>query len=66
MLVIAGHHGPMYTDRELEETFLRHRNGAKNFVIAVENDSYVWDPVKKKFKAARGNRVSAILKSAKA
>jgi ribonuclease BN (tRNA processing enzyme) len=66
MLVIAGHHGPMYTDRELTETFLRHRQNASNFVIAVEGDTYVWNADAKMFSAARGNKVTAILQSARA
>lgn len=65
-VVMAGHHGPMYADGELVSTFLRHRNGADNYVIAVEGDSYLWDAEKKQFRAARSNTVSAILRSARA
>lgn len=66
MLVVAGHHGPMYTDEELYRTFSRHRHEAPNFVIAVENDSYVWDAAKKRFSPARGNKVSSFLSKARA
>lgn len=66
MLVVAGHHGPMYTDDELYRTFMRHRNGAPNFVIAVESDGYVWDSGNKTFTPARGNRVASFLKTARA
>lgn len=66
LLVMAGHHGPMFTDDELYRTYDRHRAGAPNFVIAVEGDRYVWDEEKKKFAHARGNKVAEHLKNARA
>jgi len=64
MLVMAAHHGPMYKDEEIYATFEKHRKGAPNFIIAAEGDGYLWDASKKKFVAARGNKVSAFLKGA--
>jgi phosphoribosyl 1,2-cyclic phosphodiesterase len=61
MMVLAGHHGPMYTDGEVFRTFDRHRAGAPNFGIAVEGDRYVWNEEKKRFSPSRGNRVVAHL-----
>ncbi len=65
MLVVAGHHGPMYSDEELVGTFLRHRGTKKNYVIAVEGDSYVWDEGKKRFSAARGNKTSKVVRESR-
>jgi ribonuclease BN (tRNA processing enzyme) len=65
-LLIAGHHGPMYTDEELYATFMRHRTGVPNFMIAAEGDGYVWNARSKKFSPARGNKVAAFLKASKA
>jgi len=66
LLVMAGHHGPMYTDADLVSTFMKHRNGTDNYVIAVEGDSYQWDAAKKHFRAAKTNTVSLILRASKA
>ncbi len=42
--VIAGHHGPMQSDQEIEDAFRRHAAGSKNLSIAVEGGAEVWDP----------------------
>lgn len=65
MLVIAGHHGPMYTDDELVTTYLRHRRSLKNFTIAVEGDGYLWDAERKAFSPRRGNKASAVVRDAR-
>jgi phosphoribosyl 1,2-cyclic phosphodiesterase len=48
-LVIAGHHGPMYTDSDIEKSFRRLGKGLDNFALAVEGRSFVWDPAIRRF-----------------
>ncbi len=49
LLVIAGHHGPMFSDVDIDKTYRRHSVNLPNFYIAVEGESYVWDEDEKKF-----------------
>lgn len=42
-LVVAGHHGPMYSDVDVEKTFRRLSKGLENFALAVEGRGFVWD-----------------------
>jgi phosphoribosyl 1,2-cyclic phosphodiesterase len=41
-LVLAGHHGPGFTDEAIRESHRRHSAGAQNFQIAVEGHCYQW------------------------
>lgn len=42
-LVLCGHHGPMYSDRELRANFRRHGRGVTNLALAVEGHRYGWN-----------------------
>jgi phosphoribosyl 1,2-cyclic phosphodiesterase len=55
-LMLAGHHGPVFTDRQIRAAFSRHRRGTPNFDLAVEGRRYLFDPKKGRFQGrARGN-----------
>lgn len=41
-LVLAGHHGPLFEDDELQATFERYGAGLPNFALAVEDSRYLW------------------------
>jgi len=41
-LVLAGHHGPLFEDRELQASFEHFGAGLDNFSLAVEGARYVW------------------------
>lgn len=49
LLVVAGHHGPMYSDVDVEKTFRRLSKGLENFALAVEGRGFVWDALLGKF-----------------
>ncbi len=49
LLVLAGHHGPMYSDVDIEKTFRRLSKGLDNFALAVEGHGFVWDSTMEKF-----------------
>ncbi len=51
-LVLAGHHGPMYTDDALFENHQRHSHGAPNFELALEETGYTWNPERGQFERA--------------
>ncbi|HEY6549479.1 MAG TPA: MBL fold metallo-hydrolase [Vicinamibacteria bacterium] len=42
-LVLAGHHGPVFTDREIRAAFAKHRRGVPNFALAIEGRRYRYD-----------------------
>jgi hypothetical protein len=42
-LVLAGHHGPAFSDRQILSAYRRHRRGAPNFELAVEGREYRFD-----------------------
>ncbi|HVQ30178.1 MAG TPA: MBL fold metallo-hydrolase [Vicinamibacteria bacterium] len=42
-LVLAGHHGPAFSDRQIKVAYRRHRKGTPNFELAVEGDTYRFD-----------------------
>jgi phosphoribosyl 1,2-cyclic phosphodiesterase len=48
-LVLAGHHGPGFKDREIRAAFRRHRRGTPNFDLAVEGEIHRFDPRTKRF-----------------
>ena len=52
-LVLAGHHGPIFSDAEIEASRRRHGRGLPNLELAVEGRSYVWSAARKAF-TARG------------
>lgn len=41
-MVLAGHHGPMYSDADLVRNFRSHARGLANFKLAIEGHSYPW------------------------
>ncbi|HEX4462146.1 MAG TPA: MBL fold metallo-hydrolase [Polyangia bacterium] len=47
--VLAGHHGPLQTDRLIEDAFARHAAGCANVALAVEGAAETWDPVAARF-----------------
>jgi phosphoribosyl 1,2-cyclic phosphodiesterase len=49
LLVVAGHHGPMYSDVNIEKTFRRLSKGLENFALAVEGRGFLWDRTVGKF-----------------
>lgn len=53
-LVLAGHHGPLFTDAELRGSHRRFGRGLRNFELAVEGRTYVWDAAQAGF--TRGRR----------
>jgi phosphoribosyl 1,2-cyclic phosphodiesterase len=52
-LVLAGHHGPMFSDEDIKATHKRFGRGLPNFQIATEGASYTWDPRQSVFKLSR-------------
>jgi phosphoribosyl 1,2-cyclic phosphodiesterase len=52
-VVLAGHHGPMFSDEDIKATHKRFGRGLPNFQIAVEGASYAWDPRKSAFRSSR-------------
>jgi ribonuclease BN (tRNA processing enzyme) len=56
VLVLAGHHGPMFSDDEIRATHKRHGRGLSNFQLAVEGTTYAWDASKTTFKPSRNGR----------
>jgi phosphoribosyl 1,2-cyclic phosphodiesterase len=48
-LVIAGHHGPMFSDSDLRKSFRAQAREMSNFELAVEGDSYAWHPKTARF-----------------
>jgi phosphoribosyl 1,2-cyclic phosphodiesterase len=52
-LVLAGHHGPMFSDKEILATHRGYSRGLRNFEVAVEGTTYAWDPRRAAWKASR-------------
>jgi ribonuclease BN (tRNA processing enzyme) len=48
-LVLASHHGPMVSDAQIEDAYLRHGAGLTNLAIAVESDSWLWNAAVRRF-----------------
>jgi phosphoribosyl 1,2-cyclic phosphodiesterase len=48
--VLAGHHGPMQSDRQIEDALARHGAGLANFAIAREGCDAVWDGAAGRFR----------------
>lgn len=48
--VLAGHHGPMQSDPDIEDALARHGAGLSNFAIAREGRDEVWDPAAGRFR----------------
>jgi len=48
-LVLAGHHGPAFSDAQIERSRRRHGRGLPNLDLAVEGRTYVWDAARKAF-----------------
>lgn len=42
--VLAGHHGPMRSDQQIEDGFRRHAAGCENVALAIEGSAEVWHP----------------------
>jgi phosphoribosyl 1,2-cyclic phosphodiesterase len=42
VLVLAGHHGPLRSDEEIQTAFARHGRGLANFQLAVEGATHVF------------------------
>jgi phosphoribosyl 1,2-cyclic phosphodiesterase len=55
-LVLAGHHGPMFSDDDIKATHKKYGRGLSNFHIATEGTTYVWDSRKTAFRAAKPSR----------
>ena len=52
-LVLAGHHGPAFSDSQIGASWRRHARGLGNLDLAVEERCYVWGAARKAF-ARRG------------
>jgi len=50
-VVLAAHHGPTLTDREIRAAYRRHRRGAPNFRLAVEGAAWRYEPRRSRFVA---------------
>ncbi|MBS1118817.1 MAG: beta-lactamase domain protein [Deltaproteobacteria bacterium] len=48
-LMLASHHGPMFSDTQIEDAHRRHGVGLSNLAIAVEGESWLWDATVRKF-----------------
>jgi phosphoribosyl 1,2-cyclic phosphodiesterase len=48
--VMAGHHGPLQSDSQIEDARGRHGAGLPNFTIAREGRDAVWDPAVGRFR----------------
>ena len=48
--VLAGHHGPLQSDRQIEDALSRHGAGVPNLAIAREGSDAVWDPTAGRFR----------------
>lgn len=51
-LVLAGHHGPLSTDRLVDESFRRFGRGLPNYRLAREGDRWVWNRRARAFRLA--------------
>ena len=52
-LVLAAHHGPTLTDRQIHRSFERHGRGLGNYAIAAEGLRLRWDPATRRVSRAR-------------
>jgi phosphoribosyl 1,2-cyclic phosphodiesterase len=52
-LILAGHHGPLFSDDDIRAAHARHAAGLPNFALAVEGTTYAWDGVRKAFDVRR-------------
>jgi hypothetical protein len=52
-LVLAGHHGPMFSDKDILATHRGSSRGLRNFAVAVEGTTYTWDRRRAAFAASR-------------
>jgi len=48
-LVLAGHHGPVRSDAEIEASRRKHGRGLRNLELAVEGRTYLWDAARSAF-----------------
>jgi phosphoribosyl 1,2-cyclic phosphodiesterase len=53
VLVLAGHHGPSFSDQDILATYREFGRGLENFALAIEGSSYVWDAQLPGFRAAK-------------
>ena len=47
--VMAGHHGPLRSDQQIEDAFRRHAAGCTNVSLAIEGGAEVWDAPARRF-----------------
>lgn len=52
-ILLAGHHGPMFSDEDIRATHKRHGKGLANFHLATEGTTYTWDARKTVFRAVK-------------
>ena len=52
-LVLAGHHCPACSDDQIRGALRRHGRGLRNYRLAIEGRTYVWDPLKAGFRPLR-------------
>jgi len=52
-LLLAGHHGPMFSDEDIRATHKRLGKGLPNFHIATEGTTYAWDARKTTFRIVK-------------
>lgn len=48
-LVLAGHHGPAFSDAQIRASGRRHSRGLRNLELAVEGTGYAWSPRRRAF-----------------
>jgi phosphoribosyl 1,2-cyclic phosphodiesterase len=59
-VVLAGHHGPMFSDREIRETHRGFARGLPNFQLAVEGATYTWDRRQAAFRSSGRAKASRL------
>lgn len=52
VLVLAGHHGPLFGDDDIRAAHARHGGGLSNFRLAVEGETYLWSTPRRRFEPA--------------
>jgi phosphoribosyl 1,2-cyclic phosphodiesterase len=55
-LVLAGHHGPSFTDRQIRSAHERHGHRTPNFLLAQEGSTFRFDPARGAFTKRRAGR----------
>ena len=58
-VVLAGHHGPMYTDEQLRANIRVHGRRAPGLRLAIEGHGFTWDRDRRRFRPRTAARLTA-------